>query len=85
MAGSVPGRRIRPTVAAAVSAGEKPGSSSCMPRTSPATSLAMGPMVSSEGDSGHVPSTLMRPKVVLSPAVPQQADGMRTLPPVSEP
>ena len=56
-----------------------------MPVTSPATSRAIGPTVSKLGDSGQTPSSGMRPQVVLSPAVPQQAAGMRTDPPVSLP
>ena len=55
------------------------------PVTSPATSRAIGPTVSKLGDSGQTPSSGMRPQVVLSPAVPQQAAGMRTEPPVSLP
>jgi hypothetical protein len=45
----------------------------------------MGPMVSRLGARGHTPSSETRPEVVLSPAVPQQAEGMRTEPPVSLP
>ena len=67
------------------SATEKPGSSSCMPATRPATSRAMGPTVSKLGESGQTPSSGMRPQVVLRPAVPQHAEGMRTEPPVSLP
>ena len=56
-----------------------------MPVTKPATSRAIGPTVSKLGESGHTPSSGMRPQVVFSPAVPQQAEGMRTEPPVSLP
>ena len=68
-----------------VSATVNPGSSSSMPSTSPATSRAMGPTVSKLGESGHTPSRGILPQVVLSPAMPQQAAGMRTEPPVSLP
>ena len=87
MAGSVPATRKRPMVRGPAAAGTaaKPGSSSCMPVTSPATSRAIGPMVSRLSASGQTPSIDMRPWVVLRPAVPQQADGMRTEPPVSLP
>ena len=67
------------------SAALNPGSSSCMPATRPATSRAIGPTVSKLGESGQTPSREIRPHVVLRPAVPQQADGMRTEPPVSLP
>jgi hypothetical protein len=56
-----------------------------MPVTSPPTSRAIGPTVSKLGESGQTPSSGMRPHVVLRPAVPQQADGIRTEPPVSLP
>ena len=62
-----------------------PGSRSSMPVTRPATSRAMGPMVSKLGESGQTPSRGIRPHVVLSPAVPQHAEGIRTEPPVSLP
>src|SRR3954469_6966579 len=75
----------RPTVVAAAAATVKPGSSSCMPRTKPLMSRAIGPMVSRLGASGQTPSSETRPYVVFNPAVPQQADGIRTDPPVSLP
>ena len=56
-----------------------------MPTTRPATSRAIGPTVSKLGDSGQTPSSGILPQVVLSPAVPQQAAGIRTEPPVSLP
>ena len=71
--------------AGAVDAGSKPGSSSCMPAITPSTLAAMGPMVSRLSASGQTPSSETRPWVVLSPTVPQQAEGMRTDPPVSLP
>src|SRR3954454_18969428 len=77
--------RTRPITRAASGAGSKPGSSSCMPRVTPATVAAIGPIVSELGESGQTPSVEKRPYVVLSPTVPQQADGTRTDPPVSEP
>ena len=46
---------------------------------------AIGPTVSKLGASGQTPSSGMRPQVVFRPAVPQQAAGMRTEPPVSLP
>ena len=63
----------------------KPGSSISIPVTRPATVRAIGPTVSKLGASGQTPSSGMRPQVVLRPAVPQQAAGMRTEPPVSLP
>src|SRR5205823_14757474 len=48
-------------------------------------SAAIGPTVSRLGASGHTPSSGMRPYVVFRPTVPQQADGTRIEPPVSEP
>ena len=63
----------------------KPGSRSSMPDTRPDTSRAIGPTVSKLGESGHTPSSGMRPHVVFKPAVPQQAEGIRTEPPVSLP
>ena len=45
--------------------------------TSPATSRAMGPTVSRLGARGRMPSRGTRPHVVFSPAVPQQAAGIR--------
>ena len=56
-----------------------------MPATRPATSRAIGPTVSKLGESGQTPSRGMRPHVVFRPAVPQQAEGIRTEPPVSLP
>ena len=56
-----------------------------MPATTPATSRAMGPIVSNEGARGQTPATGTRPQVVLSPTVPQQADGVRIEPAVSVP
>ena len=63
----------------------KPGSSSAMPWMTPRTSRAIGPIVSSDGASGHTPSREIRPQVVLRPTVPQQADGLRMEPAVSLP
>ena len=79
--------RVGPTTRSAppASATVKPGSSSSIPVTSPATVRAIGPTVSKLGASGQTPSSGMRPQVVLSPAVPQQAAGMRMEPPVSLP
>lgn len=77
--------RNRPTTTAGAGLGSKPGSSSSMPRTRPDTVAAIGPTVSRLGASGQTPSKGTRPWVVLSPAVPQQADGTRTDPPVSDP
>ncbi len=56
-----------------------------MPSSMPARSRANGPTVSRLRPRGHTPSTGIRPNVVLSPATPQQAAGMRTDPPVSVP
>ncbi len=42
-------------------------------------------MLSSSGDSGNTPSVGHRPTVVFNPKTPQNAAGMRTEPPVSEP
>ena len=77
--------RSRPTRPTDRPAAVKPGSRSSMPTTTPATSRAIGPTVSKLGDRGHTPSSGMRPQVVFSPAVPQQAAGIRTDPPVSLP
>jgi len=85
MAGSASIGNRAMVMPAAVSATAKPGSSSCMPVTRPATSRAIGPTVSKLGESGQTPSREIRPHVVLRPAVPQQAEGMRTEPPVSLP
>ena len=62
-----------------------PGSSSAIPAIRPATSRAIGPTVSRLGASGHTPVSGIRPQVVLSPATPQHAAGMRIEPPVSDP
>ncbi len=56
-----------------------------MPAIRPATSAAIGPIVSRLGASGRTPATGMRPQVVFSPAIPQHAAGMRMDPPVSVP
>ncbi len=85
MAGRTPGKRNRPSVAAGSGEGVNPGSSSAMPRTTPATVAAIGPTVSSVGASGWTPSSGMRPYVVFRPTTPQQAAGVRTDPPVSVP
>jgi hypothetical protein len=69
----------------AVRAAANPGSRSSMPRTRPATSRAIGPTVSKLGARGHTPSEEILPHVVLSPAVPQHAEGIRIDPPVSLP
>src|SRR5215475_12544944 len=45
----------------------------------------MGPGVSRVEDSGRTPYVLIRPAVTLSPAMPHQAAGRRTEPPVSVP
>ena len=78
-------RGSSPTVRTAVPAMVNPGSSRAIPATRPATSLAIGPTVSRPGDSGRTPLVGMRPHVVLRPAMPQQAAGMRIDPPVSVP
>ena len=41
--------------------------------------------MSSVGESGNTPATLIRPIVTLRPVRPHQADGIRTDPPVSVP
>ena len=46
---------------------------------------ASGPAESSVPDKGKTPSSGIRPVVVLSPVTPQNAAGIRTEPPVSEP
>ncbi len=79
------GSRTRPTRRAGSVAGAKPGSRSAIPSMTPATSAAMGPMVSSVGASGKTPSSGTRPRVVFRPTTPQQAAGMRMDPPVSLP
>jgi len=75
----------RPTTRGVWAATANPGSSSSIPAMSPATSRAIGPTVSRLGASGHTPVSGIRPQVVLSPAIPQQAAGMRIDPPVSDP
>ena len=45
----------------------------------------MGPMVSRDGARGSTPSSATRPRVVLRPATPQHAAGIRIEPPVSLP
>ncbi|HEY6274809.1 MAG TPA: hypothetical protein VIX86_00620 [Streptosporangiaceae bacterium] len=75
----------RPTVCGGSLATVKPGSSKAIPAASPATSRARGPTVSMLGASGQTPASGIRPPVVLSPATPQQAAGIRTEPPVSDP
>jgi hypothetical protein len=76
---------IRPIRVATAAETEKPGSSSARPAATPATSRAIGPMVSMLGASGHTPASGIRPCVVFSPVMPQNADGTRIEPPVSEP
>src|SRR5215207_4878805 len=83
--GSTPSNRTRPTVEATSEAAVNVGSRSRIPSATPATSRAIGPTVSSDGASGLTPSRGMRPCVVLSPTVPQQADGVRIDPAVSVP
>ena len=56
-----------------------------MPSSTAATSAPSGPTVSMEGASGYTPSSGTRPQVVFRPAIPQQAAGIRTEPPVSVP
>src|SRR6266567_6225721 len=89
VAGSTPmsgAGRIRPTRAgASAEAPVKPGSTSRMPSSTAATSAPSGPTVSIEGASGYTPSSGTRPQVVFRPAIPQQAAGIRTEPPVSVP
>ena len=82
---SKPPGLIRPTRAAAVTSTEKPGSSRARPAATPATSRAIGPMVSMLGASGHTPASGIRPCVVFSPVMPQNAAGTLIEPPVSEP
>src|SRR6266568_5034967 len=76
--------RIRPTGSPA-SPAAKPGSIRRMPSSAAATSAPSGPTVSRDGASGYTPSTGTRPQVVFRPAIPQQAAGIRTEPPVSVP
>src|SRR5215469_8639920 len=56
-----------------------------MPSSTAATSRPSGPTVSRDGASGYTPSSGIRPQVVFRPAIPQQAAGIRTDPPVSVP
>ena len=56
-----------------------------MPATRPATSAAIGPTVSRLGANGRTPASGIRPQVVFSPQIPQQAAGIRIDPPVSVP
>ncbi len=84
MVGSAP-ITTRPTTGGAGAGTENPGSSSCIPAMRPATSRAIGPTVSMLGASGHTPVSGIRPQVVLRPAIPQHAAGIRIEPPVSEP
>ncbi len=84
MTGSAP-TSTRPTTRGGPAVTVNPGSSSAIPATRPATSRASGPTVSRLGASGHTPVSGIRPQVVLRPATPQQAAGMRIEPPVSEP
>jgi hypothetical protein len=84
MMGSAP-ITTRPMTRGAGAATENPGSSSRIPATRPATSLAIGPTVSMLGARGHTPVSGIRPQVVLRPAIPQHAAGIRIDPPVSEP
>src|SRR5689334_21890499 len=89
VAGSTPrsgAGRIRPTrPGASAEAPAKPGSISRMPSSTAATSAPSGPTVSMEDASGYTPSSGTRPQVVFRPAIPQQAAGIRTEPPVSVP
>ena len=86
MAGSTSGSRTRPiTGAGAGGRREARARAAPCPAIVPATSRAIGPIVSSDGASGHTPSTGMRPHVVLRPTVPQHADGLRIEPAVSLP
>ena len=75
----------RPTRVAAATSKENPGSSSARPAATPATSRAIGPIVSMLGASGHTPASGIRPCVIFSPVTPQNADGIRIEPPVSDP
>jgi len=77
--------RTRPTTRGGLPVTVNPGSSSDIPAASPATSRAIGPIVSRLGASGHTPVSGTRPQVVFRPATPQHAAGMRIEPPVSEP
>ena len=80
-----PPAAVRRPAGAPARPASKPGSSSRIASTSPATSRASGPTVSSDGESGKTPAVGTRPRVVFSPAMPQHAAGMRTDPPVSVP
>src|ERR1700677_2664987 len=90
IAGSMPWARpvavSRPAISAAGPDGTvNPGSSSCIPSSTAATSAPSAPTVSSDGASGYTPLTEIRPYAVFSPVTPQQAAGTRTDPPVSVP
>src|SRR6185437_7118627 len=77
---------MRPSrVGASAGTPAKPGSISRMPSSTAATSAPSGPTVSMEVASGYTPSSGIRPQVVFRPAIPQQAAGIRTEPPVSVP
>src|SRR5439155_11854016 len=54
-------------------------------RAQSATDRAIGPIVSNDGANGKQPRMSIFPLEGLKPTVPQQADGMRTEPPVSVP
>jgi hypothetical protein len=88
-AGSTPpGTPYAPSRAAVSSPGAgavKPGSISRIPSSTAATSLPIGPRVSSDGASGYTPFTETRPRAVVSPTTPQHAAGMRFEPAVSVP
>src|SRR6478735_8441174 len=89
VAGSTPrsgAGRIRPTrPGTSAEAPAKPGSISRMPSSTAATFAPSGPTVSMEDASGYTPSSGTRPQVVFRPAIPQQAAGIRTDPPVFVP
>src|ERR1700759_4595776 len=76
--------RIRPAMSSQDPAA-KPGSIRPTPSSIAATSAPSGPTVSRDGASGYTPSSGTRPQVVFRPAIPQQAAGIRTEPPVSVP
>ncbi len=84
MMGSAP-ITTRPMTGGAGAETANPGSSSRIPAMRPATSRAIGPTVSMLGASGHTPASGIRPHVVLRPAIPQHAAGIRIEPPVSDP
>src|SRR6201981_3334420 len=76
--------RIRPAMSSHDPAA-KPGSIRPIASSPAATSAPSGPTVSRDGASGYTPSSGTRPQVVFRPAIPQQAAGIRTEPPVSVP